>query len=388
MDTNQSAPEIPNFKLARVGETKRRRRKAGAPFGWGSPKPVNPLAGIGGAGGGGAAGVFSALGAKIVVAVLVGTLGVGAYSVGRVLAPDAGKFEAPKKLFARHAKPKYGGDLSKLPGVRSYQSGLALVSGSLDGLTPEERAARIKEQEAKAAAEAQAKAEAEAAKEPEGQAGAPVDATALAAAAGAAAGKEAQKGLGHKFGTLSSSFGGGSGGLAGGSGLAGGVGRGFDSAKLKGDGGRLSLFSANKGGLKRGQARAVNVGRSGKGLARRQLDGAHALSKAARSTNGEAGATLASQAFDGAAAGGNGITGAGAGDPAGGAAAGGTGAGNAPNPVGGGSYGGSSGGGEAQDCAAFGDGYVLSDDGTCVKSESGHSVDPTDPYFKILTILA
>ncbi|HAM35566.1 MAG TPA: hypothetical protein DEB40_02035 [Elusimicrobia bacterium] len=399
--------QVPHFKLAKVGE--KRRKGAGLPFfNWGKGGARGGF-GIGGSGGsgaargllgvggsGGTAGALAGLGGKIGVSLLVCALSVGAYSVGKVLAPDSSRFEAKKKpqLFAKAEKTKYEGDLSKLPGdSRASPSGLGMVSGSLDGLTPEERAARAKaeEEKRKAEAEAAAKAEADAGKEQPSPAGAPVDPAALAAAA-AGAGKTPGAepgGLGRKFGMLSNSFGS---GLAGGAGLSGGVNRGFDAPKFKADPGKMLAFSSKSPTTGRTKSRAVNVGRSsGKGLARRQLDNAHSLSNQARQGQSESRAAYASAPFDNNPAIGSAITGGGAGT--GSNPIGTSGGGFTPNPVSGGGY--TSDATDTttdmgmDDCdALFPDGgYINSPSGGCVKSEAGHSVDPTDPYVAMLKIL-
>ena len=392
METKKEAPEIPDFKLAKVGERRKRRRGGALPlFGQGAGRGV--AGSIGSMeGGGGLMAALSSMGGKIAVALLAGALGVGAYGVGKVMAPDAGRFAASKKpqLFAsKGEKPRYEGDLSSLPGGRPAQSGLGMVSGSLDGLTPEERAARAKaaENAAKAAAEAQAKADAEANKQQTGQAGAPVDPAALAAAA-AAAGKD--KGMDRKFGELGKV-------LGGGAGLSGGVSRGFDMPKFQSDPGKMLALAKGLPNVNYAKTRAAIVGRNpGRGLAQRQLNNAALLSNAARGAGrNESQASYAAAPFDNNPAAGTAITGIGAGE--GGRPASGSGGGVAPNPVGGG--GGSIGGDTSaadtgqDDCnALFPDGGYIScpsgGGGCCAKSEPGHSVDPTDIYFQILKVLA
>ena len=305
-----SAPEIPDLKLANVGS--RRKRRGGAlPFFGGS-----------GAGGGSfGAGAAGALAAKIGVSLLAMSLGAGAWSLGKAMRPDTSKFtRRPKALALAAEKQKYEGDLSNLP---SNQAGrgdsLGMVLGSMDGLTPEERAAR--EAAAKAETDRKIKEAEEAGKQADagkkgGEAappGADAIAAAVAGAAGADAGKDKDKGgaLKSRFGSLSSSFGS---GLAGGAGLSGGVGQSFSGPKL---GAQPTAGSGRIGSFQQpakptlASARLAHVTTHGKGLAARQLQRAFGFSQASRSGAAETRTMNARAAFEDNAGEGSAITGQG-----------------------------------------------------------------------------
>ena len=204
MDNQDNAVQIPDLKLANVGD--RRRKKSG--LAWWSTKGGSTSGSIGARGVlGGLRGLAGALSAgKVAVALLVAALSAGAYGLGKALAPNDSGFLAHGKsqLFVARAGSKYDGDLSNLPGTqRSAQSGLNMVSGSLDGMTPEEREAKAKAkaeaeaEAAKAAADAQANANAGAAPTMPGGSGDYVDPEALAAA-----GKGKGAGMEHSFGPI------------------------------------------------------------------------------------------------------------------------------------------------------------------------------------------
>lgn len=317
MDTTNIGSEVPAFKLAKVGAGRKSRRKgAGIPWlRWGR-QAGSGIAMEGGVGGGVSTVGLSALAAKASVALLVAALGVGAYSVGKSLAPDGQDFAAKKpQLFASKASPKYEGDLSNLPGGRTVApSGLGMVSGSLDGLTPEQRAAKAKAEAdaAKAEAEAQAKADAEAAKEPAAANGAPADPAAALAAAMGGAGPGAKKGFVSKVNT----FGQGMGGFSGG--INPGASRNFDAPKFKADSGKLVAMGNKRASVFSTQSRAAGggVGRH-KGLARSQLSNAFRQSNAARGAGpGETSAAQAAAPFDNNPGQGSVISGVGAGNGA------------------------------------------------------------------------
>lgn len=315
MDTTA---EVPEFKIARVGKD-RKRRGAGVPWLGGGGNGGGLFAGAtGGAGSGAAAGGLAGLLGKVAVLALIGTLSAGAWQVGKALRPDETAGSAKPKLFA-DANHKYSDeDLANVlrSNNASMPNSLGYVSGTLDGMTPEERArkeaeaaeaARLAEEEAK-------KAEEEANKQPADIAGAPagMDPNALMKGVEGAA-KEGEKSgpFAKKFGALSSSFG----GLAGGSGMAGGVNRGFSNMDLnKGSAGKAAAMrSASKASIaKAAKARPGNS--NTKGFARRQLMNAQSLSRqAASATRPESSAQAASQAFDNNSGAGNVITGPGVG---------------------------------------------------------------------------
>ena len=313
MDNQDNAVQIPDLKLANVGD--RRRKKSG--LAWWSTKGGSTSGSIGARGVlGGLRGLAGALSAgKVAVALLVAALSAGAYGLGKALAPNDSGFLAHGKsqLFVARAGSKYDGDLSNLPGTqRSAQSGLNMVSGSLDGMTPEEREAKAKSkaeaeaEAAKAAADAQANANAGAAPTMPGGSGDYVDPEALAAA-----GKGKGAGMEHSFGKLSSGLGGGLSG--GGGGLSGGVSRPFENTiKSNGESGKLLAMRTNRT-LAATAARPVSLGRnSGRGLAQRQLNTAAMLAPSVKSGANETRSASASIPFDAGTAAAPLITGSGA----------------------------------------------------------------------------
>lgn len=328
---------IPEFKIAKVGKD-RKRRGGGLPFFGGGSGGGGAFSGaVGGSGAAAGAGLLG----KIGVLALIGTLSAGAWQFGKALRPDetGGPAEKPK-LFASHDGKYSDEDLANV--IRSNGSSIpnsmGYVKGSLDGMTPEERAkkeaeaaeaARLAEEEAK-------KAEAEAAaKEPANVAGAPagMDPNALMQNTG---GDKKEGAFGKKFGALSSSFGSG-GGLAGGAGLAGGVNRGFSNAalKTKGNGGKMaSMKGGSNPSISKGTKARAGASNN-KGFARRQLGNAFSLSRQASTAGkGETSAQAASAAFDNNTGAGNVISGPGVGAGTGGA---GIDAGGSVNPNTGGS---------------------------------------------------
>jgi hypothetical protein len=310
---NNQATETPKFKVARVGND---RKKKG--FGLSFFRPAGPKGvGTGLKGGAGSAaagaattGFKSAIAIFLVAGISGGSIYLGARDAKR---GPAQKVEKPR-LFAA-SDVKLEGDTTSLPKTeKTMPNSLGYISGSADGLTPEERARLAEEAAAKAAEEEAArKAEEEAA----ASAQPPVDPAALAGAAGQ--GGEQKKGLGGKFGQLSSSFGGGSSSLSGGSGLSGGITRNFglgnsgNAKGMRGMGGNLGKFAATgaRTGLAR-TGRAPTTRSNAKGFAHRQLANANALSRAGlQAPRGETAAYNASSAFDNNQGHGNAITGQG-----------------------------------------------------------------------------
>ena len=166
--STQTKPEIPNFKLAKVGD-KKERKKGGLPW--------LPAMGTGSK-----LTFASVMGCKAALLGLVGVLSATAisYNNDKVAAANAARGASNSKVASIHRpRADYEGDLSNLPkdpNARSRGDGMSMVSGSLDGKTPEQRAAEAaaaaeaaeksrlaEEEKAKAEAEAQAKADAEAA---------------------------------------------------------------------------------------------------------------------------------------------------------------------------------------------------------------------------------
>jgi hypothetical protein len=350
MDTQNSAvAEIPNFKLAKVGKGRERKRGGAAWFG-----ARGAGAGFSGAAGGSGAGFAGLAGmsvGKIVLALLVAggvSVSVGAWQLGRShLSGSAAGSPAAKKLFSDKAAPQYGDTSNVLRSENSIPNSLGFISGSTDGLTPEQRAKKqaAEAEAARKAAEAEAarvaaedaknKADGDAAKKNGADGKNPADSGIMAG------GGDLKKSLSAgKFGRLGS-FGnsGSGGGLAGGAGLSGGINRNFAApTPAKGQNGAMAaMHNPTKPGFTSG-ARSVAARSASKGFAKRQLDNAFAQSKNA-STAGktEAAAASAAAPFDNNAGQGSIIAGPGvsAGGPQSGTADGGTPAttGNGGGPV-------------------------------------------------------
>lgn len=328
MDTKKDSAvsEVPTFKVARVGKDRKRK---GAGFSWlrsggarggfsgavGGAGEGGVLAGLGGAGGAG--GFFAGNLAKALLVLMIASgMTATAMYVGS-LSGDGNEVVAKKGPFM-DKDVKLEGDTSNLPSTaNSIPNSLGYLSGSLDGLTPEERARRAAEEAARKAAEEEearkaAEAEAAAAK------GNGVDPNALLASAKADGGNGGSK-LDKRFGALSSSFGGGS-SLAGGAGLSGGVNRNFGGM----GGGAGSIKKGSTGQLSRNGTTArpsysrAGTGRAAgsnlKGFARKQLANANAYSrKGATASKGETAAYDAGTAFDNNQGAGNVISGPGIG---------------------------------------------------------------------------
>jgi hypothetical protein len=254
--------EIPNFKLAKVGKD-RERKKGGVPLWFGAP-----------AGGGfsGAVGGLGAFGGKMSIALLAAILGAGAYGIGKVMAPSDTRFEARRKGKIFSSAPKFGGDLSHLPSsAKTEPSSLGYVTGSLDGKTPEQRAVE-------AEAENQVQADSGALAEAPNVQGGGTDASGLSSLSGG----EKKSPFPNKIGNLSSGLSGSYSGLPGGAGLSGGIGRVFEAPKLQVTPPvRTSPFRKDSNAT-RAAARAVDSQSRAKGLARRQLHKAFLASQGAR----------------------------------------------------------------------------------------------------------
>lgn len=390
MDTKKDAAisDVPTFKVARVGED--RKRKGGAfSFLRGGSGPRGAWSGATGgsglaAGAGGTGGLAGALGlnfTKLMMTIFL-TASVGSAAVYLGARSAANVRSTPDKkpaLFADKGDIKLEGDTSNLPSTaNTIPNSLGYLSGSRDGLTPEERAK--KEAEAAAAAEAQRLADEEAARKEEEErlAGNPaVDPNALLASAQAdGAGGGRGSAFGKKFGSLSSSMGGGS-SLSGGAGLSGGVNRQFGSS------GSIKRGASGKLGAMKGAARP-SYAKSGKGrlaasrtkgFARKQLANANAYSRRGASAGtGETSASDAGTAFDNNPGAGNVISGPGIGQGAGSS----SGADSTPNSV---DNGGPTGGDPTVDCGAD---HYQDEYGNCkkIKTQSGEDANPT------LTMLA
>ncbi len=281
-------------------------------------------AGIGSAGGGSLGGGSLSgaigLGGKIGVALLLAALGVGAFGVGRVLAPrDMENLAAQRLAFDKPEAWRGGSNSASAPAAD--QSSMQVVPESLDGKTEAQRAA---DAAAAKAAEAQAvPAAADAA------AAGPVPATAAPPATDVS-GEARKSPFSEKFGELSK-FGAGRSGLNGGLGMSNGVGMQFSAKTL----GSTSAFTAPKV-AKALQARAApaRTGASARSrsFAYNQLARTNGLSRQGAAASGESSNALAGQAFGNAAVSGAPVTGIGAGNAAGITGAG---AGTQSGPIGG-----------------------------------------------------
>ncbi|MFI5346934.1 MAG: hypothetical protein ACHQ51_11225 [Elusimicrobiota bacterium] len=355
MDTENSvATDTPSFKLAKVGQGRRERKRGGA--GWfggrgagsgfsGAFGGAGAGAGAGlGAGFGGGAGLAGMSAAKLLLSLLLATgLSAAAWQFGRTFSgnPEGGK-PNEKKLFSDKGG-QYGDTSGVIKQENSIPNSLGYVSGSTDGMTPAERAAKAaadaeaarKAAEADAAAKkAEEEAEAKKAKDQSPAAGgAPVDPAALA---GGLSGLGKGGGKMGKFGSMS-----GLGGLSGGSGLSGGINQSFkgtpSGGKPNGNAGALSAFkSPGKPGSTAGGRSLAGKSKS-KGFAKRQLDNAFTQSKqattAGKTENASAGAATP---FDNNNGGGGTVI-AGPGTTTGGATHGTADGGTPPPPPGGGS---------------------------------------------------
>ncbi|MDP3543023.1 MAG: hypothetical protein Q8T11_11215 [Elusimicrobiota bacterium] len=355
MDTknDSSLSDVPTFKVARVGNDRKRKgggfsflRSGGARGSW-----SGATGGAGGVGGVGAGGMGAAAGAgftfsKVMLICLVSVGGLGAVGLGRMIGNARQEVKKPKAFSMAREPIKLEGDTANLPTTpNTIPNSLGYLSGSMDGLTPEERAKKAAEAEAQRLADEEAARKAE---EEQTAANPAVDPNALLASAqadGAAGGKGSA--FGKKFGSLSSSLGGGS-SLSGGAGLSGGVNRQFGSgggmAIKKDAAGKLSAMksAARPSYSKAGGARLASS--KTKGFARKQLANANAYSRrGAAAGQGETSSSDAATAFDNNPGAGNVISGPGIGNGAGSS----SGADSTPNSV---DNGGPTGGDPTVDC--------------------------------------
>jgi len=323
MDTKKDSAvsDVPTFKVARVGND-RKRKGGGFSFlrGGGARGAWSGAAGGSGAGGGaaGLAGMAGMSLSKGLLIFLIAVGGLGAAGLGRMLGNTGGQ-DVKKKAFSMSRDAvKLEGDTSNLPSTaNTIPNSLGYLSGSMDGLTAEERAKR--EADAAAAAEAQRIADEEAAKKAaaEQTAGSAVDPNALLASAQADGGAgRGGSAFGKKFGSLSSSMGGGS-SLSGGAGLSGGVNRSFGGGGSLGKAAPGGQMSAMKGAARPSYSKAGGARMASsktKGFARKQLANANAYSRrASAASKGETAASDAGTAFDNNPGAGNVISGPGVG---------------------------------------------------------------------------
>ena len=312
---NPSSVAVPTFKLAKVGKERKRRGGAAGWFNAGST-----ASGAGSMGAGAGAGLTKGL---LTILISVGVSG-GAWQYGKSISgkhSNGGvKAAAPRLFTPKEVAPKYEDTSKVIKAENTIPNSLGYVTESIDGLTPEQRAAAAQAAH-QADEEARTKAEVDANKPADAPASAsPVDVTAVAAAAGPAAGIQS-----GKIGKLASSFGSGAGSLSGGSGLSGGISRNFSSGSDLGqraqNGALSSMRNAARPGLASAPRAAAGNSRS-KGFAKRQLDNAFTQSRqAVGSSRGETSATTAAAAFDNNPGAGNVIAGVGTTNSAGPAAA-------------------------------------------------------------------
>jgi hypothetical protein len=356
----ETKPEIPDFKLAKVG-TDRRRKGAG-------------LAWFGNSGGSGAAlarGGAGLLG-KIAILAVTGVMGLGAFSVGRGMAPEHGYKKKKTKAFNVQ---KYTENTANLPKDMKYasKSGLGMVAGRVDGKTAEELAAERAEAErlAREQAEAEARAAAESAA---GQVAETPDVPGVDPGVMAtAAAPETQKaaGMGKKYGELTKNFG----GLAGGSGVTGS----FSTKKFSGKEGKALAFSQRSAPTRSKMTPGKFAGRA-RGVAGKQLEKAAFFSRAASKAGNESSSELASQAFDGNTGAGTSIGGAGA--------ASGNSAADAGPGDSSGAYGGSAYGNHGNEYGPCQEGQTQAQNPNCVEIPDGTGEDdPTNDIIKLLKTL-
>jgi len=373
MDT--ATNDVPTFKLAKVGQERKRRRGAGA-F-WGGGQGAGGLAGLGGGAeaGGGLFAELSALSVGKVLTVLLvsGLLGAGAWQFGKMF--SGGDNAAPKgqKLFADKGSGKYSDTSDVVKADNSIPNSLGYVSGSLDGMTPEERARKAAADEAaRKAAEDAAKKQAE--EDAKKAAAAPTDATAAGAATG---GDAAAGGNGFGFGRSGSAFSSRFGALSGGSGMSGGIGGHFSGGGLgNGNNGTKGTLSGMSGQAKPSMAKAAAHALSpatSKNLAMAQLQRTNAASRSAAAQTGTGASTAASAPFDGGISGG-GTSIAGPGDGSGSTGGSGVTSGGS-NPSGG-----PVGGGGGGSCSA---GQGMDASGNCVNLNSGGSANAASYQYLI-----
>jgi hypothetical protein len=322
MDTQNSAvADVPNLKLARVGN-KREKKRGGALFGGRGADLGAKLFGAGNMGGAAATSGFWAPGmslAKMLVILLVsGGLSAGAWEIGQLLAnssASAPKIGAPKLFADKDAK--YADTSGVIKDKRDIPNSLGYINN--DGLTDEQRAAKkAAEEEAarKAASDAQAKADADAKAKADADkvAAAQVPAAPPVAAATPDMMKKALAG-GGKFGSMSSGFGGGGGGgLSGGAGLSGGINNKFGAMNnMKGQNGALAGFGTGSKPTMSAAQKATPTPKSGlKGFAAQQLGNAFGATKSAlASGQTESAAAGAGAPFDNNPAAGSVISGPG-----------------------------------------------------------------------------
>jgi hypothetical protein len=314
---------VPEIKLLKVGKERERKRAGGAWFGLrGAGSGFSGA--IGGAGAGGLGGVLGTgmSMAKLLTMLFLAAVASGsAWRVGSMLSADSANSKAgPKVIFS----PREEGTYADLSGVIKADKNIPNSLGYInnDGLTDEQRAKKLADEEAarKAAEEAKKKAEADAQAKADQEAANKAGQAPEAAPPLPGVGPDGKKDLvAGRFGRLSSGTGGG-GALAGGAGLSGGITRNFSALTgAKPQGGALGAFrTPTKPSASAVSHRAAGKSNS-KGFAKRQLDNAFSASRVAvGASKSESASAGAAAPFDNNAGIGSVISGPGVGNTTGG----------------------------------------------------------------------
>ncbi|MFH1724296.1 MAG: hypothetical protein ABII00_06705 [Elusimicrobiota bacterium] len=296
-----------------VGEEKKERKGGAVPPWMEGAAQVGGGGGWGGAGtAAGKAGLFLKLKALMTSQVMVAATVVGGLALGGTVsfheakkAEQSQRLDLGRRLYAERAREE--ARAGSLPGsARSGRSGLSLASQANRGLYAPGRDAPGDEP---AEGFPEVREEGEAYDETDAPPG-DMDAAMLQEE-----GTSAKADLGRRFGQMSSSLGGGKGSLAGGSGLAGGIGKGFSKMDLSNT--RLDKAQALRNGrgakITRRKVAALSSGRSGlRGANARRLDRMNRAMKTSRPGDAEAGAAVHTRQWESSAQTGSGIAGAGA----------------------------------------------------------------------------
>ena len=296
-------PEIPDLKVHRTGRKRRKRRGV---LGIVRPHHAAPLAKP----------VSAVLASNLGLFGLIAFVAAASAGYGTLRAPEYARYRAGRAHAAvAGAQVKkqlqYEGDLTDLP---RPSAGPKDSVGLVWDKTAEQKAAELAAARVSAQAEAEAQARAEAAAGPVDVAS--VGGVELNALAAKAAGKDdekagAPKELGHKYGSLSQNAGAAQ-RLAGGMGMAGGLGRGFDAPKLKADISKLVAMRPGASPARMAARASAPYHSNAQGIAARQLDHAHHFSGRAIYGGVETSKQTAAQAFEGTTADGRALAGAGA----------------------------------------------------------------------------
>jgi hypothetical protein len=295
-----AAVEIPNLKLAKVGP-KRKARATGLPW---LPEPHK----------GSKLALRAILGCKVGVLTLIGSVTAAAIGFGNSMAPEYAAYQA-RVAGTKGAKVKvqyhYDGDLSNLPSFSQPRDSVHMVSGGFQFIKKPVPANMTPAVDDVAGVPAAAASDQRAPEIPNFD----INAIAAAAAKGTSNPKlgDAKSPFEHKLGFLKTNA---APKLAGGAGMAGGLGRGFDAPvfKVPAKGGELTALPAAKPQATRIAAKqhASYTGDRGRTLSGRQLYRANHFSNMGRVGGTESRATAASLAFDNGGSVGQSVVGAGA----------------------------------------------------------------------------